>query len=266
MSEIRLMKIQITFILFAFFLVSNAQKKSNLSPINTDRPDQTESPQLMPKGFFQVETGFVYSETENKVFQEKNTSFNATLLRYGLLENLELRLEFELSETKKSFKNGMSTITRSGMKPMFTGIKIGIIKEKGWIPEIGFLGGIQLTFVATEAYKTPGTGGDILLAFSHTLNEKWGFSYNIGSVWNGENPYVSYVYSGVLDYAFSQKLTGFVEVYGDFPEHSESGHSFDGGITYLLTENIQLDLAGGTGLTSEKEFFIGVGISARFPH
>lgn len=266
MFKIHSMKNTFLFLCFVLCLNATAQEtEPQPGPIITDRPDQTESPYLITKGFFQIETGFAYSEAGNEIFQEKTTTYNSTLLRYGLLDNLELRLGFDINETEKTTNNGTAPILGSGLGPLYAGIKIGIVHEKGWLPEIGFLGGVFLPFSAAEAFKTQGTGGDFRLAFSHILSEKWSFSYNFGVAWDGETPYVSYVYSGVLGYAFTSKLSGFVELYGDLPEEAESGHLLDGGLTYLLSENIQVDLAGGTGLNTDQEFFVGVGISARFP-
>jgi hypothetical protein len=74
-------------IAFASF-VANAQ-------IETDRPDFTESPNTVPKGALQVETGFIFEndkiENLGGSFEYQNMTVNTTLLRFGLQENFELR-------------------------------------------------------------------------------------------------------------------------------------------------------------------------------
>jgi hypothetical protein len=41
-------------------------------------------------------------------------------------------------------------------------------------------------------------------------------------------------------------------------------NTINGGVTYLLTDDIQLDINAGVGLDSETDNFIGTGISIRF--
>lgn len=254
----------ICFMLFGLCLT--AQETENpYGPINTDRPDQTESPFVVSKGLFQIETGFLYTEYSPGGVTVKETVYNTTLLRYGLLDNLELRLGLDVS--KVEIDPGTRTGSEvSGTKPFYAGFKIGVAEEKGLLPQIGFLGGVFLPFAASEEFRPAGVGGDFRFAFSHTLSDRFDFSYNFGFSWNGDSPFVSYVYSAVLGYGFTDKLSGFVELYGDLPENAPGNLLADAGFTYLLSDRLQIDLAGGTGLTTEQDFYIGAGISFRLPN
>ena len=49
------------FILF-FLLVFSVVAPAQVAPIQADRPDQTETPAIVPKGMFQVESGFGYQK------------------------------------------------------------------------------------------------------------------------------------------------------------------------------------------------------------
>lgn len=251
-------------LIFLGLFLSAQETKVNYGDIITDRPDQTESPFLMPKNFFQIETGFSYSESREDDFLQKEWVYNSTLLRYGLLDNLELRLGLDFSGSKSISETGVENKI-SGTGPLYTGFKIGVTKEKGLLPEIGFLGGVFLPFTASKEFKPEGTGGDFRFAFSHTLSEKFGLSYNFGVSWNGENPLISYLYSTSLGYAFTERLSGFVELYGDLPKEETGRLSADAGLTYLVSSQLQIDLAGGTGLNTNQDFFIGAGVSVRIP-
>lgn len=68
MSKLKILKSKILF--FALFLYSTifAQEKE-IEPIQTDRPDQTETPSLTPKGMLQVETGFSFQKMMSIVKQ-----------------------------------------------------------------------------------------------------------------------------------------------------------------------------------------------------
>jgi hypothetical protein len=245
---------------------NNEETTKDYGVIVTDRPDQTESPALVPKGLVQVETGFMYEAATNGNIESNTTTFNTTLLRYGLLDNLELRLGLNVAETKNSERNSSFEDKFSGLTPLYVGFKIGVTEEKGALPKIGFLAGAFLPFTAATEYKPENTGGDFRFSFEHTLSENWSFAYNLGAAWDGNSSNVSYVYTSVFGYSISEKLGCFLEVYGDFPESDRANHLLDGGFTYLLSNTIQLDLSGGTGLNTDQDFFISTGISFRLPN
>ena len=74
-------------------LMSRGQKE-NKEPgtIVTDRPDATETSTLVPKCFLQVETGGLHESRDNNDVKRERMVYNTTLLRYGLLDNMELRV------------------------------------------------------------------------------------------------------------------------------------------------------------------------------
>lgn len=74
-------------------------------------------------------------------------------------------------------------------------------------------------------------------------------------------------YTATTGIGVSDKLGMFIEVFGDVPLNAPGGtrHYADGGLTYRVRENIQLDLSGGVGLnTAADGWFVGAGISVRF--
>ena len=67
---------------------SLSYSQTNDNPeIITDRPDQTESANTVPKNTLQLETGFIMEQNGDI----KNYAYNTSLLRYGLFDNFELR-------------------------------------------------------------------------------------------------------------------------------------------------------------------------------
>jgi hypothetical protein len=67
----------------------------------------------------------------------------------------------------------------------------------------------------------------------------------------------------------TERLGAFVEFFGDIPTFSNSpgpANSFDGGFTYLLSNNVQLDASAGVGLSQAAEdWFASIGVSFRLP-
>jgi hypothetical protein len=64
------------------------------------------------------------------------------------------------------------------------------------------------------------------------------------------------------------RLSCFVEFFGDIPTGSDErpANSFDGGLTFLMADNLQLDASSGAGLSDgADDWFLAVGLSVRFP-
>ena len=242
-----------------------AQEESVLSDLITDRPDQTESPTTISKGFLQIETGSYYeSFKENNIKYEAYT-YNTTLLRFGLLNNLELRMETEFVEGRIKVDGHTLDNVTSGLQPLKFGFKTTIAPENGWMPEIGFLGQLYLPFAASTDYKTETTGVEFRFAFEHTLSEKSSIGYNIGADWLDDSAEASYIYTLSYGLDLTERLGIFAEVYGNLPENSKSYHYWDAGLTYIISPNVQLDASVGTSITKGQDLLISAGLSFRIP-
>lgn len=234
-------------------------------PLITDRPDVTESPTAMPKGFLQVETGAFYETFKENGIKNENYTYNTTLVRYGLLNNLELRLGWDFVEGQiKSNATAFDDVT-SGFNPLLFGFKTTIAKENGWMPELGFLGHLYLPFTASSDYKPKTTGVEFIFSFAHTLIETSSLSYNLGANWTDDSPEASYLYSLSYGYRVTDKLGAYAEIYGDIPENSQAAHFWDAGLTYLASNNVQLDATVGTSVTKGQDLLLSAGISFRIP-
>ncbi len=255
--------------ILVFIITVNAQEETiekEYGTITTDRPDQTESSALVPKRFLQVETGAFYETLELNNTKSKTTTFNTTLLRYGLLDNLELRVDFSNSEVKHEFNGNALNGVASGFSPLAIGVKIGVTEEKGLLPEIAFLSHINFPFLASQDFKTKSTSIDFRFSFAHTLSERSSLGYNIGMFWDGDITTANYVYTIAYGYSISNKVGTFLEIYGDLPEDSHFNYFWDAGFTYLINNNIQLDISGGTGITQNvQDLLLSAGISFRLP-
>lgn len=83
--------------IFICLLFTSCLYAQNIEPIQTDRPDQTETPSLVPKGMFQVETGL---SLQNNDAHSQTLTLPSTLWKYGVNENFELRLISEFGIEK----------------------------------------------------------------------------------------------------------------------------------------------------------------------
>ncbi len=264
--QIRSLILLIIFCNLFFIHVSAQHTDTTFGPLITDRPDATEAPTVVPKGYLQIETGAFYEDVGDDTFTQETTTFNTTLLRYGLLDNLELRVGWDFAETK-SASNGIELPDlESGLSPLLLGAKIGITEEKGILPEIGIIGHLFLPFTAAKDFKPETTGVDFRFSFTHTLSEKSSLSYNLGAEWGNDSPEAAYIYTIAYGYSITDALGMYAELYGDFPEDNKANHLWDAGLTYLLNNNIQLDATVGSGITKGQNLLLSAGISFRLPN
>lgn len=265
MKHITSIKIIVLLSVMLTTLNMSAQETQDPGAMVTDRPDQTESPALVTKGYIQVETGAFFTQDEDEGFKTEAIGYNTTLVRYGLLDNLELRLGLDFVETRFSNDGNEFDNKLSGFTPMLLGVKVGIAEENGVLPKIGLLGHLRLPLTAGSDYKPETTGADFRFSFAHTLSEKSSLSYNLGAQWGDDSPEIAYIYTLVYGYSITNKLGAYVELYGDLPENNSANHLWDAGFTYLLKPNFQLDATIGSGLNTNQDLLVSAGVSFRLP-
>ena len=250
-----------------FFSVNAYSQETDTTPeLITDRPDATEAPSVVPKGSFQAELGGFYESFDENGIKTESYTYNTTLLRYGLLDRLELRLGWDIVDQKITDRNLNTEQSISGFSPLLAGVKVAITEEKGCLPEIGLIGHLMLPFTAGSDVKPETTGVDFRFAFAHTLSDRSSLSYNLGAEWGNDSPEAAYIYTLAYGYAITDAFGAYVELYGDFPENSMANHLWDAGITYLVQHNIQLDATVGTSFTDGQDILLSAGISFRIPN
>ncbi|WGK65722.1 transporter [Croceiramulus getboli] len=239
------------------------QESTAVEPLITDRPDATEAPNLVQRGFLQIETGTFYEEFENGPVTQKAWTLNTMLLRYGLLDNLELRLGWDFQEIRTEIAGTELDNIQSGLQPLLVGAKIGIADRNGFWPQIGLLGHVYLPLSAGQDFRPETTGVDFRFSFDHSLSERSGIAYNIGMQWRDDSPEAAYVYTLAYGYGLTERLGLYAEIYGDLPEDSSPNHSWDAGLTYLVNPDLQLDATIGSGITTDQELLLSAGFSYR---
>lgn len=232
-------------------------------PLVTDRPDATESSSTVGKGVLQFETGGIYESYENNNIKNENYTYNTMLIRYGILDNMELRLGWDFVEgITKVNGNKLDNIT-SGFSPLLLGMKVDITEENGLMPEIALIGHVFPVFSASTDYRPEHTGVDFRFSLSHTLSEKSSLGYNIGVEWGNDSPEATCVYTLAYGYSLTDRFGMYAEVYGDLPEDHSANHYWDAGMTYLVSNDLQLDAYVGTSITEGQDILLGIGFSYR---
>ncbi len=257
-------KFSVVFLTFVFAGIF-AQSENEPADLVTDRPDQTESSISVPHKSLQIETGFSYSLNEQPLTTEKSTSLGSTLLRYGILKGVELRLGMDYSSVETYILDlPLPSVFQRGVSPTMLGAKINISEQQGWIPEMALLAHIQTSIFASDFsadYAVP----QMILAASHTISSRFSLGYNLGIEWADNDAPPTKLYAFVAGIGLTDRISMYLETFGSF-DNVDFMSMIDGGFTILILPNLQFDISGGFGVTaSSPDFFIGSGISFRIP-
>lgn len=257
------LRVNITCIILCAFLsttglVAQSDTSMMISPIETDRPDQSETPSLVPKGYFQMENGFSIEDTEPGFIY----THPSTLWKIGVSENFEFRVITEYINIQRDPNPKVD-----GLLPVQVGLKTKLLEQKGIVPKTSFLGHISIPGLASEQFKQTYFAPAVRLLFQHDLHDRFNVSYNVGAEWDGESPRPDFIYTLSLGVNILQGLGVFGEIYGRMPQQreDEADLRLDGGFTYLVSDDVMVDLSGGIGLSENApEKFIAIGLSYRF--
>lgn len=246
------MKTKILFIFGLFSIFGSAQ---NLPSIQTDRPDQTECPFIVPTNYLQMENGFSYQKTN---FNSLEIIAPTVLVKYGINNHFELRMISEYV-----FKKPNSDQIY-GLNPILFGFKSRLFEEKGMVPLTSFIGHLSVPKLAASVYKTTYFAPEFRFTMQHTISKNQSLSYNLGSEWNGETAEPIFIYTLTTGYSFSEKVSGYIELYGFIPQIEKPDHRFDFGLNYLLNPDHQVDISSGFGLSeTSPNYFVSLGYSFR---
>ena len=240
-------------------------------PMVTDRPDQTESAQLVGGGFFQLEVGASHVfEREGSTAATRFQNVGGALLRIGVFEPAELRLGF--AGWQRSSTDGGTPA--SGFGDLTVGTKVRLARGEGLSPAIALLGGVLIP-IGDEDFRAGGVDPTVRVALAHDLGGGFGLGYNAGAVWiaatdaNGdETTETGLIYSIAFGRELLPKLAAFIEAFGVQGVAGDAGSwvALDGGVTVPLRVNFQLDVSGGVGLSAgAANWFVSAGFAVRVP-
>jgi hypothetical protein len=245
-------------------------------PLVTDRPDFTESTDAVPRGRYQLEFGYTFTYDREGYDRVRDHTAPELLLRAGLLDDFELRLGWSgyswfdtlsLGETR-----GGRAILREdhdqGAADFSLGFKYKVFEQEGLRPHFGVLGGLSMP--SGSAKTTAGNvEPELVFAWAYDLHERVGLGGNVGlAVRNDEtHQFLQTSASMALGVALTESLGAYVEYFGFYPDAfaQDAAHSLGGGLTFLITDNFQIDLRAGVGLNEQADdLFTGIGMAWRW--
>lgn len=240
--------------------LAHAQK---LEAIITDRPDFTESTETVPLGRTQIEGGVTFSRSG----EARDGSFGEVLVRHALGNKTELR--FEVPNFANSRGEGART---SNLEDGSIGFKRVLLPGSGLgfrKPRVSLIGSVGLPLGSREV-RGSGVQPGVKLLLGVDLNERFSLSSNLNAAYLKDEAGRFNEISGSvsLGIGISERVGSYVEVFGFAPGgERDSSKYLNGGLTYQLNPDFQLDARLGIGLGNDvdgPDHFFGVGASRRF--
>ena len=219
--------------------------ESSSQSLVTDRPDQTESSFAVGVGKLQIESGFLMEFIGERDI-ERHIIAPSTLLRFGVLDHLEIRV--------------VNQFDNLSIDDLELGFKIEIFDCNLFSTKAAFLSHVVLP----TGSGTVSDGKLIImnkLCFSHEVNNKIELGYNIGYDYT-DNYIGDLNYSIALSMELSENIGVYLEPYGEIVKIESLLSSINTGVTYLFNNNFQLDSSFGIGINHTFRY-ISFGLSWR---
>jgi hypothetical protein len=235
-------------------------------PLVTDRPDIAESSVTVGSGVVQIETGYAFERGRDG----SGAHLTPTLLRVGTGPDTELRLEGD-GLTQQTIPvlldDGSEANQRDrGLSDVSLGFKANLVEGD---PSVGVLVTLDLP-TGSQPFRAQTVTPAAKLLADFELGGDWSLGFNAGAILPEDEDgsrFAQGLFAASVGYPLSDSLRGFVELSGVGPD--APGGDFlmavDGGFTYLINPDVQLDVSAIKGISaSGLDWGVGGGLSVRF--
>ena len=236
------------------------------SPMVSDRPGAYCGAQTVGKGVFHIETGFSYDRTTEASVRAEGWFF-PMVFRLGLIQDLELRLK-TAGPGRVTEAMGTLSQTESGFSSPVVEVKWKFLDVEKTRLALLFSADLE---AGTKAFRPDKTQPAINFASDFSLGGSYSLNTNLGVISasdaDTQTRFAKPFYAVALWRSISSAASVFIETFGTYPHEKEGGwqNLINGGLAYLLNDNLQLDVSLARGLTSESpDWVLATGISVRF--
>ena len=221
--------------------------------LSTDRPSIADWSPVVPRGALQIESGLQATDNTG----QWTLDLPETLVRYGLIENTELRL----AVPNYFLHQPVAGSTTSG----FGDLGIGVKQQLGTLAGFNLLL-IPLLTLPTGARGISSGGYDpgLQLPWARSLTSDWTVAGQLAAYWPTEDGSRNYTteLTVLIDRQLRVPWDAFIEYAADIPRRGGSRQLLHAGTAYKLAPHHQIDFHVAVGLThAAPRGFVGVGYS-----
>lgn len=251
--------------------VERSVGSNSQGPLATDRPDFTEASTTVGLGRAQIESGYTFTFDNQAGTRLHSHRLPEFLLRVGVLaEWFEMRVGWNYGDDRAVWVDGSSRAT--GSEDLYLGCKLKLTEQQGALPEMVLLPQASVPLGAGDL-----TGDELLPGLNWLYG--WDVTENVTLAGSTQfnrakdamgHSYTEWAQSATTGISLSEQLGTYFEYFGLYPHSAaEAGvgaeHYLNGGVTWLVNDDLQFDIRAGFGLNARaSDFFTGAGFAYRF--
>ena len=245
MKKVFLSFITVLFVSFAF-------AQDELPTVVPDRPGYTWATEVTPHHKIIWDHGFSFEATPEG---ENTLTLSSSVLRYGLFENMELRIGTDFM----MYNDGEPTF---GINPLTIGTKIKLYEGSGILPSVGLLAELQSPHIGSKDLLPSHLAPSMYLIFENSVTDWLSVCYNAGEQWNGESGKPTTFLGLALYFSFNDQLGAFVDTYNYLNSEEGNQYMLETGLYWQVSRRVQLDLEGDFDVQNFGKYYaVGCGVS-----
>ena len=254
----------------------NPTPREHMREMVTDRPDKTEAPYTVDAGHYQIEMDvFTYVvDRYNGIAGDHRSEALAIApinLKAGLLNNVDLQLIVQPYVSLREHNVAAAAVDeRRGFGDVMPRLKVNLWGNDGGATALALMPYVKLP-TNTDHVGNNSVEGGLIVPFAVALPQEISLGLmtqlDIAHDESGDGHHPEFVNSITLGRAIAGDLSGFVEFFSSVSAESRSEWigTFDVGLTYMVTDDIQLDAGVFIGLTrAADDINPFLGVSWRF--
>src|SRR5688500_12121074 len=248
------------------FNILNPTPRSQMREMSTDRPDTTESPYTVDAGHVQVELSFVDNTRDSSDDGDfESLSLLPTNFKVGLLNNADVQFVFEPYVREEFDDEDVEGFGATQVR-----FKLNLWGNDGGDTALALMPFVQFPTSDDDFGATDHVEGGLIVPLAISLPQEWslGLMAEIDAVRDDadEEYAAQFVHTAVLGHDIVGDLAGYLEYIGVASHDLNLGYIavLGGGLTYGLSDDVQLDGGINVGLSDDADDFNAfLGISVR---
>ena len=218
--------------------------------------DVTESPTSTVKGAAQIEIASSYEWFEQGETKSTGYTVGSLLALYGVSDEVEIRVGMDFQQDGVRVNSERPNNVFSGYTPLQIGLGADLIKEKGFLPKISFIGDLFIPTTGGSDFKQDNLGFGLKAGFFHNIgaNQSAQLNYNLGADFGNND--LAYIYAITFLQNIGTIGGAYLELNGNLPDGFSPNHYISAAFYWTPTANIQFDTIVGRGINADQDFYI----------
>ncbi|MBQ6771660.1 MAG: transporter [Bacteroidales bacterium] len=209
--------------------------QDELPTLSADRPGYTWGAEVLPLHKISWENGFGF---ESGADGSRTFTLNSTIVRYGIFQNVELRVGTDLL----LLNDGQAMESSFAMSPLTIGTKLKVFESSNWLPSIGLLAEFKSPHVGSKELLPSHLAPSMYLMFEHEINDRLWLCYDTSVEWDGETAVPQTFLSLAIGFNITDDIGAFVETYNYLHPEQENQYMTEFGFTWMPSRRVQLDI------------------------